>query len=74
MQEHLTLFLIKEESKWSDEDVDSQAGKQEENLLKNRFNEDLTNILSACMHYGAFVGEKYGSDLSDLTFLVYIYM
>jgi len=63
MQEHLTLFLIKEESKWSDEDVDSQAGKREENLLKNRFNEDLTDMLSACMYLENFVREKQGSDL-----------
>ena len=49
MQEHLTLFLIKEESKWSDEDVDSQAGKREENLLKNIFKEDLMDIV-ICVH------------------------
>jgi len=63
MQEHLTLFLIKEEYKWSDEDVDNQAGKPEENLLKNIFNEDLTDMLSACMYLESFVREKQGSDL-----------
>ena len=34
MPEHLTPFLIKEESKWSEEDVDSKAERREENLLK----------------------------------------